>query len=445
MKRSTLVKTACTLALSTALVACLCALTACNGNGIAAKVGTKEIKEETITKYIESYRTSQGLDDDSTFAQMLTMYGMTPETLRSTVIDMYVSRELVLLAADEKGLSVDSETIDGYVNDMKANFDDDAAWQTALKNAGLTEDEYRDNIEYSLLYKELGSSFGVSENPTDDEVLQVAKDNLKYFANAKRSSHILFALDDKETAESVLAQINNGSLDFAEAVSQYSTDTTSAQEGGDVGWDLLTSFVTEYQDALDNLSLNQVSELVESQYGYHIIKCTEVMPSADSVQSLSDLPEKFQEYFKTLATTTDDSSTSTSSSSTALTSWLNGYKTTVDVTINDMPKGLSYDIDMTAATSSSSSNTNSSDASTSGDTSNSGDANSSSSSSSTDASSSSTTDSASSTETGSSEAGSTDANATTSTNNSASGDANTSETTTTTNGSSTESSEKKAE
>ncbi len=349
MKLKAFAAAACTVALSASL---LCGLTACSGESVAVTVGTKKISEQTITDYITNYRTSQGLNDDSNFAMVLSMYGMTPESFRENIIDMFVNRELVLLAAQEKGMSVDSATIDEYVNQMKSNYSDDAAWQTALTNAGLTEEKYRENIEYALLNKQLSESFAVSDDPTDEQVFAVAQDNLKYFEKAKRSSHILFDASDEETAKEVLEKINNGTLDFADAASQYSKDTSSAANGGDVGWDLLTSFVSEYQTALDGLELGQVSELVKSQFGYHIIKCTEVMPAADSVKSLSDLPEAFQTYFKQLATTTSSSSTSTS---TAFSVWLNGYRTTVDVKINDMPKGLPYDVDMTAATTKSSS------------------------------------------------------------------------------------------
>ena len=349
MKLKAFAAAACTVALSASL---LCGLTACSGESVAATVGTKKISEQTITDYITNYRTSQGLDDDSNFAMVLSMYGMTPESFRENIIDMFVNRELVLLAAQEKGMSIDSATIDEYVNQMKSNYSDDTAWQTALTNAGLTEEKYRENIEYALLNKQLSESFAVSDDPTDEQVFAVAQDNLKYFEKAKRSSHILFDASDEETAKEVLEKINNGTLDFADAASQYSKDTSSAVNGGDVGWDLLTSFVSEYQTALDGLELGQVSELVKSQFGYHIIKCTEVMPAADSVKSLSDLPEAFQTYFKQLATTTSSSSTSTS---TAFSVWLNGYRTTVDVKVNDMPKGLPYDVDMTAATTKSSS------------------------------------------------------------------------------------------
>ncbi|WP_369677506.1 peptidylprolyl isomerase, partial [Klebsiella pneumoniae] len=84
----------------------------------------------------------------------------------------------------------------------------------------------------------------------------------------------LFDSADEATAQEVLDKINSGELDFAEAAQQYSKDS-SAQNGGDVGWDKMTSFVEPYQTALDGLAVDQVSGLVTTDYGIHIIKCTD--------------------------------------------------------------------------------------------------------------------------------------------------------------------------
>ena len=59
------------------------------------------------------------------------------------------------------------------------------------------------------------------------------------YDGAKRSSHILFNTGDEATAQDVLDRINSGELDFAEAAKEYSQDTGSAENGGDVGWDKL--------------------------------------------------------------------------------------------------------------------------------------------------------------------------------------------------------------
>ena len=337
MKLKSIASAACAVALSASLMA---GLSACSSDTVAATVGSVNISEEKVTNYIQGYRTSQGLEEDSDFAMVLGMYGMTPADFRESVINLFVNQELVKMAAKEKGISVDKETIDVYVNKIRSNYSDDASWQNALKNAGLTEQEYRDNIEYTLMYNQLTASFGVSAEPTEEQVLTVAKDNLKYFQNAKRSSHVLFDLEDEATAQEVLGKIKDGTLSFEDAAAEYSKDSSS-ENGGDVGWDALTTFVDEYQQGLDALSLGEVSDLVKSQFGYHIIKCTEVMPAADKINALSDLPEAFQSFFTNLATIDNTSSFG---------SWLNGYKSTVSVKINPMPKKLPYDVDMSAAT-----------------------------------------------------------------------------------------------
>lgn len=349
MKFKSIVTAVCSVAVSTAL---LCGLSACSGEKAAATVGSSTIAEQKVTDYIQNFRASNGYEDDSTFATILSLYGMTPEDFREDVINSFVNEELMKQAIKEKGITVDKADIDAAVASMKSRFSNDAAWQNALKSSNLTEKEYRDLVEERLLENKFYASFGVSDNPTEEQIVSVAKDNLKYFANAKRSSHILFDLEDEATAKEVLEKLNNGSLEFAEAAATYSKDG-SGEQGGDVGWDILTSFVPEYQAGLDALSVGQMSGLVESQYGYHIILCTEMLKPADQINALSDLPEAFQTFFTQLATT--------GQAGTQMESWLKGYKTTVKVTINPMPKGLPYDVELEsegadAASSSSASN-----------------------------------------------------------------------------------------
>ena len=106
-----------------------------------------------------------------------------------------------------------------------------------------------------------------------------------------------------------------------------------------MGWDRMTTFVTEYQDALDGLEVDQVSDLVTSQYGIHIIKCTEVFTAPAELTSLDQLPADFQETFKSMAASTK--------ASTAYQEWLEGLKESADIVINDMPSDAPYNIDLT--------------------------------------------------------------------------------------------------
>ena len=160
-----------------------------------------------------------------------------------------------------------------------------------------------------------------------------------YFKGAKKSSHILFAATDTETAQKVLDQINSGEISFEDAAKQYSTDTGSASDGGNVGWDKLSSFVSEYTTALSALSKDQVSGLITSQYGIHIIKCTDVFQPADGETVTYDsLPAEFQSTIKQML--------KSSQGQTDFQNWVAEQRENANIVINDMPKDLSYNVDM---------------------------------------------------------------------------------------------------
>jgi peptidyl-prolyl cis-trans isomerase D len=92
------------------------------------------------------------------------------------------------------------------------------------------------------------------------------------------ASHILFKVDDpskdaevRAQAERVLKQIREGG-NFAELAKKYSEDTASAPQGGDLGPFARGRMVREFEDAAFSLKPGEVSGLVRTQYGYHIIK-----------------------------------------------------------------------------------------------------------------------------------------------------------------------------
>lgn len=342
--------------------ACCIALVGCGGTnygytgGVAATVNGAEIQEDTITKYIQDFRTSSDLTSDDDWGNWMKENSFDPATVRDQVIDYYVENELKKQACDEKGITVEQSQVDDEINNMKANYDSDDAWKQALSSAGLTEDQYRESVEAGLLDKALEDAVaGDAATADDSKVLDMLNTYYTMFNGAKKSSHILFASGDTEKAQEVLDQINEGTLDFAEAAKQYSTDTASAADGGNVGWDAINSFVTDYTDALDGLSVGQVSGLVTSDYGIHIIKCTDEFTCDGEATSLSAYPQEFVDYISNIV--------KDQSKSTAYSNWFNDYKAQADIQNNDMPENVPYNLDMTKYDNSDSSSDNSDDSS----------------------------------------------------------------------------------
>ena len=342
MKKSHIMKAVCAVGLS---AACVWSLAACtsgdqasgDSGAVAATVGDVPISEDTVTKYIESIRSQMGVTDEDSWGIWLAQNGYTPESVREEVVNSYVQRELIKKGADERGITVDSTEVDGYVDQMKQNYDTDEKWQEALTQAGMTEDEYRSEIELQLKNRGLLESFASDEEPSEEDLLQYAQMYATTYDGAKRSSHILFDSGDEATAREVLDKLNAGELDFAEAAKEYSKDG-SASDGGDVGWDKTSSFVEEYQTALDGLEKDQMSGLVTSTYGIHIIKCTDVFTAPEEVTSLDQIPSDWVDSIK--------SSLKSQKQNEAYQQWLEEYKESSDVVINPMPEGLPYAVDM---------------------------------------------------------------------------------------------------
>ena len=327
-------------------IACSLALVGCGGGnygytgGTAATVNGKAIEEDTVTKYIQDFRTSSEMTDKDSWGKWLVSNQLDAKTIREQVIDYYVDIELTKQACEEKGITVEASEIDAQIEQMKSNYGDQKAWEEALAQNGINEEQYRESIENGMLTEKLTAAVAEEEGAeaSDDDVMNYLSMYASMFDGSKKSSHILFAADDEETAQEVLDQINSGELDFAEAAKQYSTDTGSAEKGCDVGWDAINSFVTDYGDALGDLDKGEVSGLVTSEYGIHIIKCTDTFDASVERDSLSDYPEEFVEYIRGIA--------SSQTQSEAFDTWFNEYKESAEVVINDMPENVPYNVDL---------------------------------------------------------------------------------------------------
>lgn len=152
-----------------------------------------------------------------------------------------------------------------------------------------------DMLKQYAIYRVLQST-----SISDEEVNDYYKQNRANFFRdtTLRASHIL--VDEKEKAENIKAEIENG-LTFEEAAKKYST-CASKQKDGDLGYFSKGKMVKEFEDAAFNLEIGDISEPVESKFGYHIIKLTDkkdagIIPFNDIKDNLKrDLLKAKQNY-----------------------------------------------------------------------------------------------------------------------------------------------------
>lgn len=316
--------------------------------GVAATVNGVNIKEDTITEQIMSTRTSLGKTDDKDWAQYLADQGQTPESYRESVIRSYASQYLLTAAEKEYNVSVSNDDVQKAWDDAVSSYGgDEKTFEELLSQMGYDKSSYQESLKSQLAQQKLKEAVAPEKEPTDDEILAYVNENLSTYNDARRSSHILIKVasdaseeDDakaKATAQEALDKINSGELSFEDAAKKYSEDS-SKDDGGDVGWDKLTTFVTEYQDALNALSKDQVSGLVKTTYGYHIIKCTDYFHVDGSVTSVDQIPSDLK---KSIVTTIKNKQVSADYST-----WLSDYTDKADIKINKMPSNVPYNVDM---------------------------------------------------------------------------------------------------
>lgn len=309
--------------------------------GVAATVNGDEIPEDDITRNINSMRINASKEDNDEWAEYLSQMGYTPKSLRENYLDSMIDQRLVVQFADEEGCAATDEEIQEQVDKVRANYSSDEAWAEALDGSGFeSENDYREALKYSIAEKKLTDKFSESAVADDAKVLEQAQSQYNGKGQMRRSSHILFAESNKEKAQEVLDQLRAGTLDFAEAAKEYSTDTGSAEKGGDVGWDGTNSFVEAYQTALDGLQVGEMTDLVESDYGFHIIKCTDMVTVPDEIAELSQVPENLLADIRTSVQETQATED--------MDSWKKSKRESSDVVINDMPENVPYNVDMSA-------------------------------------------------------------------------------------------------
>lgn len=198
---------------------------------------------------------------------------------RTSIIDYLINQELVAKAAEDEGLEVTDEELAAGFDQVRAGYGTDEEWETALAEVGYTEQQLKDEIGRQLLTEKLGTAVTeeiYAKDPTDEELKAYYDGNLDLFTveAGKRASHILFAPEAKATAESVLAELEAGA-DFAAKAKEHSIDDATAELGGDLGWATGDEYVDEFKAAFEKLAVGEMSQLVETEFGWHIILITD--------------------------------------------------------------------------------------------------------------------------------------------------------------------------
>jgi len=226
------------------------------------------------------------------------------------IMPQLVSIEIAKAYAKEHDITVSDEEVDQEIAKIKEQVGDQArssgqdlsnqeAYEQALKQNNITEEELRDDIRENLPVQKVQEKVAGNAEPSEKEIQKFYEKNKEaQFTTPEQRcvKHILFNKDQKQKAEDVKKQLEDGG-DFAKLAKEYSQDPGSAAQGGDLGCLGKGETVPSFEKAAFGAKQGEIVGPVKTQFGYHILKVTDVKPK--QTRSLQEVESQIRSQLAT--------------------------------------------------------------------------------------------------------------------------------------------------
>ncbi|HHU64159.1 MAG TPA: hypothetical protein GXZ32_08180 [Clostridiales bacterium] len=279
---------------------------------VVATVNGEEILKGEFLDNLEMIKQSYGITEENEKDEEIKSF---LEGLKESVLDSLIDYRILKqqlekenIVADEEDKQKSKELIE---NDKEYLGED--AFKEMLETQNLTEEEYEKYVLEALLIEKMVEKYTKDVKVTDQEIkdyYEKNKDTLFKEKERVKVRHILIGIDEqmydlpeeekkaeyekiKPRAEEVLAKAKVGE-DFAQLAKEYSDDPGSRELGGELEpFDEDGNFIQAFKDAAFALKVGEISDLVKTDFGYHIIKLEEKTP--ERIAPFEEVKEKISE------------------------------------------------------------------------------------------------------------------------------------------------------
>ncbi len=254
------------------------------GDPVVARVQGEPITEKEVLIVISQIAAGQQTTPEQQQKKNVLFY--------KNALDTLVSQILLKHEGQEKKISVDQAKADEQFKTLVARFPSEEQFRQAMAKQGLTEADLRRSIRDNILLQQVvEDAVKDAPPPSEEQVKHFYDENPKYFEQPEQvhAAHILLRVDaqagpEKKTEarqkiDALRADIESKKLTFEDAARQNSQDPGSAPKGGDLGFFARGQMVKPFSDAAFAAQPGTLTPVVETQFGYHLIKVIENKPA----------------------------------------------------------------------------------------------------------------------------------------------------------------------
>ena len=206
--------------------------------------------------------------------------------IKQKILENIIDTELLFQAAKKEGVKLTEESFNNQWAQIKNRMDKDAQFKAGIEELKYSESELKNQIKRQMTIQQfVVDKFVNTAEVSDDEVKAYYTQNAKAFHRPEeiRASHILIKVDPKaddkqkkeakKQIEKILKRVKKGE-DFATLAGEFS-QCPSKSNGGDLGYFGRGKMVKPFEDAAFQLKIGEVSDIVTTDFGYHLIKVTD--------------------------------------------------------------------------------------------------------------------------------------------------------------------------
>ncbi len=251
-------------------------------DGIAAIVGDEIVLRSEVNQYTIQTALQMGIDIQKNPEKL--------KELKKQVLENLIVQKILLQKAREDSIEVDDSQVDQALDNQVQQWIQQMGSQEKVEeyfggSLSKIKRRFREDVKNRMLVDKLQQEkfqkIHISR-PEVEQFYRTMKDSLPVQGPRVNISHILLTVKPSakakkkayDRAEAILQKIKNGA-DFAEMARKYSEDPGSAAKGGDLGFVRRGDLVKPFEEVAFNLKPGQLSGVVETQFGYHIIQLLE--------------------------------------------------------------------------------------------------------------------------------------------------------------------------